>query len=267
MKKSTVILLLIALCMLLSCCSVNACKYADSHRYTAGAADVSGHIAHIDLSWIDGSVTIGYHSGSDVRLAETSDRRLDEEDELHWWLDGDTLYVKYAESGIHLTRSLNKHLTVLLPEGVALDTLKINGVSSDIVAEGVVADVLTVNNVSGGVRMADLRAKSVTVDTVSGDVEMGVDQVTSMKVNTVSGCASLRFAREAEEVSVNTVSGNVEIALPHNADVTAKIHTVSGSVGGDLPMTRDGKSYTCGSGRYDINVETVSGNVRFNEAK
>ena len=267
MKKTTVILLLIALCLLLSCCSVNAYKYPDSRRYTAGAANVNGRIENIDLSRIDGSVTIAYHSGNDVRLSETSDRNLDREDELHWWLDGDTLYVKYAESGIRLTRSLNKRLTVLLPEGMKLDTLKINGVSCDVDAEGIVTDAVEVNTVSGGVRMEDLRAKTVKVDSVSGSVDVDVDQVTTMKVNTVSGRVALRFDREAEDLSVNTVSGNVEITLPRNADVTAKIHTVSGSVTSDLPMNRDGKSYTCGGGRYDIDVETVSGNVRFDEAK
>lgn len=267
MKKPIMILLLIALCLLLSCCSINAYKYPDSRRYTAGAANVNGRIENIDVSWIDGSVTIAYHSGNDVRLSETSDRNLDREDELHWWLDGDTLYVKYAESGIHLTRSLNKRLTVLLPEGMKLDTLKINGVSADVEAEAIAADAVEVNNVSGGVRMDVIRAKTVKVDTVSGVVEMGADNVTTMKVNTVSGRVELRFAREAEDLSVNTVSGNVEITLPRNADVTAKIHTVSGSVNSDLPMNRDGKSYTCGNGRYDIDVETVSGNVRFDEAK
>ena len=44
MKKTTVILLLIALILLLSCCSVNAYNYADSRRYTAGAATVTGRV-------------------------------------------------------------------------------------------------------------------------------------------------------------------------------------------------------------------------------
>lgn len=248
MKKPTVILLLIALCLLLSCCSVNAYHYSDSRRYTAGAAEVSGRIENIDVSWIDGSVTIAYHSGNDVCLRETSDRRLDRDDELHWWLDGDTLYIKYAESGFRLGVNLNKNLTVLLPEGMKLDTLKINGVSADVEADEIVAETVDVN-------------------TVSGDVQMDVVRVQNMTVNTVSGNTTLRFDREAEALDVNTVSGNVELVLPENADVTVKVNTVSGNVAGELPVARDGKDYTFGNGRYDIGVGTVSGNVRVDVAK
>lgn len=247
MKKSTVILLLIAVCLLLCCCSVNSYRYADSRRYTAGGANVNGRVESIDLSWIDGSVTVAYHKGDDVRLSEQCSRRLDREDELHWWLDGNTLYVKYAESGVRLAANLNKHLTVLLPEGMTLDKLMINTVSAEVDAEEITADMVDIN-------------------TVSGDVKADVERVKSMKVNTVSGGVTLRFDREAEKLGVNTVSGNVEIALPANADVTATVETVSGNVNGDLPMIRDGNDYTLGNGRYDINVDTVSGNVRVDTA-
>ena len=249
MKKTTVILLLIALILLLSCCSVNAYNYADSRRYTAGAATVTGRVEKLDVSWIDGGENIGYHSGEGVRLSEECGWYLDEENELHWWLDGDTLYVKYAESGLRLSRSLNKELTVLLPEGLALDQLTINAVSANVETEDVVADVVTINTVSGDARMDVARAKRLTANAVSGNV-------------------TLQFDRAPEKAETSTVSGNVTIALPEGAAFHADVDTVSGTVGGDLPLEKLGRGeYASGNGGCTIDVETVSGNVYLNEAK
>lgn len=249
MKKSTVILLLIALILLLSCCSVNAYRYPDSRRYSAGGTKVSGRVENVDISWIDGSVTIGYHDGEGVLLSEEGGKRLKEAEELHWWLDGKTLYVKYAESGFHLGLSLGKELTVLLPEGLALEQLTIQVVSAGVEAEDITADGITINTVSGAVRVGAAHTEQLTANAVSGDL-------------------TLRFAGVPDKVEAATVSGSVTIALPENAGFHADVDTVSGSVGGDLRMEQlDRGEYASGNGGCAIDVETVSGNVYLNEVK
>jgi len=260
MKKTTLIVLLLILCGLLCCCSVNAYTYPDGNRYTAGGAAVTGRVEKLDVSWIDGSVTIAYHDGSDVRLSESSARHLDKKDELRWWLNGGTLYVKYAESGFHLSTNLNKELTVLLPRDMQLDTLAINAVSANVRAEAAV-ERFTLNTVSGNVVADASRMESVKADAVSGNVTLEAVCAEHVTVNTVSGDVTLRCARAPRTVTADAVSGNVTIALPEDAGCTADMHTVSGRIRGSLDLTRNGDRYTCGDGYCRIDVETVSGDV------
>lgn len=246
MKRVSLILLLIVLCIVLCSCAINTYNYDHARRYTAGGATVTGRVEKVELNWISGSVYIGTHDGEGVIISETCNRRLDEEDELHWWLDGSTLRVQFAESGVRLSSNMNKSLTVLLPEGMELRVLDVNVVSADVVAEEMIADKIVVNS-------------------VSGNVELDAAYVAEVKADTVSGRLTLCFGSLPEEVKANTVSGDVNIIVP--ADVTVEVDTVSGDVSGSMPMERNGDRYTCGSGRCRIRVNTVSGDVQLDEAK
>lgn len=193
-------------------------------------------------------MTIGCHDGSDVLLSERSGKVLDGASELRWWLDGDTLYVKYAESGFSLSGNLNKALTVLLPRGLALDTLKVNVVSSDVTA-------------------TDVTAARFELDTVSGDVQVDAADMENVETDTVSGDVTLRFAHAPESVEVDSVSGDVSVGLPEGAGCTLDTDTVSGNVRTGLQMElRDGR-YMYRDGSCRISVETVSGDIRLDALK
>lgn len=248
MKKTMTILLLLGLCAALCSCSVNMYSYSDSRRYTAGGTTVTGRVEALDVSWVDGGVTIGYHDGQGVILTEDCRRSLDADDELHWWLDGGTLRVKYASSGFRMGVNLDKELTVLLPAGMTLDSLKVDVVSADVTAEGISANTIRVNS-------------------VSGNVELNVDDAVEVKADTVSGNLLLRFSRLPKELKADTVSGDVTIVMPADADATVEFDTVSGSVGGSMPMEKDGRRYVCGSGQCRISINTVSGDMQLDAAK
>ena len=243
MKKTIAMLLVIALGLLLAACSVSGYTYPDSRRYTAGGATVTGRVEKLDVSWIAGEVNIGYHKGESVVFSEQSARSLKEEQELRWWLDGDTLCIKYAQSGFRSSANLNKELTVLLPEGMKLSNMDINMVSADLLAENVQTDLLRINTVSGSVNLTAERADRVEVNSVSGD-------------------QLLRFERAPQRLDADAVSGDVTLLLPENAGFTAELNTVSGRVSGSMPMQKNGDRYTHGDGASRIHVHTVSGDLQ-----
>ena len=84
-------------------------RYDNAEKYAAGAGNVEGTVRNLDVDWIDGQVTIAYHSEPTVLISETSKKNIPADMELRWWLDGDTLRVRYAKSGtVRLNWNLEK---------------------------------------------------------------------------------------------------------------------------------------------------------------
>lgn len=286
MKKFCMALMMLILCVALVGCAggVVGYNYENADRYRAGGASVSGRVTELDVSWLSGEVTVAYHDGKDVLLSESANRTMKEEEQLHWWLDDGTLYVKYAASGLREMKRLDKRLTVLLPEGMQLSGAKINSVSADVEVMGLCADTIRLNTVSGGAVISANGAEQIIIDTVSGNVQAEAGAADTIRLNTVSGDAVIGVeaadqitidsvsgdvrvnARKANAIKADSTSGKVHICLPEGTGFTAKVDTVSGSVKGNMPMQREGKNtYTNGDGSCRITVDTVSGNVQLDK--
>ena len=286
MKKTTLLLLLTALCLLLCSCSQLGYVYPNGDEYTAGGTRISEKVEDIDLNWIDGVVTVQYHQGDEIILRETASRDLSSDQELHWRLHGRKLTVQYAASGFRTLPNLNKELTLLLPDGLRLDDVKINVASAEVQADNIDADEInvntasgrvalrqaghaekvTINTASGGVAVAVADADALKINTASGQVIADVYQADEVKTNTASGAVVMQFARMPDEINADSVSGNVTLQLPADGGFTADVDTLSGVVRGNLNVKQCGdETYVYGNGKCRIEVDTVSGNVNFDE--
>jgi len=143
-------------------------------------------------------------------------------------------------------------IEVKIPKATELSA---NSVSGDVSVVGAEGDVRAAS-VSGNVRMERLRITSLRATSVSGDVTVGVEQM--------SGTGDLKFT---------SVSGNVTADLPPNLDADVSLHTVSGSLDSDFPLTLNGRmsrsrlEARIGKGGRDLEIGTVSGNVRLRKTK
>ena len=143
-------------------------------------------------------------------------------------------------------------IEVRLPKGMELSAHSVSGNVSVVGAEG---DVRA-GSVSGDVRMEGLRITSLRASSVSGNVQVGIAAL--------SGNGDLKFS---------SVSGDVTADLPANLDADVSMHTVSGSLDSDFPLTLNGRmsrsrlEARIGKGGRDLEVSTVSGNVRLRAAK
>lgn len=243
MKKLLKILLIVLLLavLIICACGRNGYTYQNSRCYTAGNAEVTGKVSTIDISWIDGQVNIGLHDGDGVIVKETSGKKLDEEMQLHWYLKGGTLYIKYAESGFRSAKSLDKKLTVLLPQDLTLDKLIVNAVSAK-------------------TTVTDLSTDKLEIDTVSGGAKLQLHRVDSVEINSVSGAVSIRADRAPDRITVDAVSGSVTLRLPGDEGFEAAVDSVSGDVDGE-GYTVKGKKYVAGDRACDVQVDTVSGDI------
>ena len=143
-------------------------------------------------------------------------------------------------------------ISVKVPKGMEVSA---NSVSGDVGVVGAEGEVRA-GSVSGNVRMVDLRASSVRASSVSGDVDV--------RVAALTGTGSLKFT---------SVSGNVTAELPQAMDADVRMRSVSGSLDSDFALTLNGRmsrhslEARIGKGGRDLEVTTVSGNVRLRATK
>lgn len=128
--------------------------------------------------------------------------------------------------------------------------VRASSVSGDVTVRGAEGPVRA-GSVSGDVRMEDLRATSVRASSVSGNVDVVILALT--------GEGDLRFS---------SVSGNVTAQLPRDVNADLSMSSVSGSLDSDFPLTLNGRmrrssvEARIGRGGRDLNISTVSGDVR-----
>lgn len=228
----------------LSSCSLGY-RYDNASKYTAGGASISALVTELDINWISGNVKIEAYDGEEIIFSEESDRELDTKKQLHYYLDGTTLYIKYAKSGIISSNFPTKALTVMLPSTLICD-LEIETVSSDVYVDYHSFDEISIESVSGIVDLNINNAGSLSLETVSGNIDLSV-------FNYISPC------------EIESVSGNITVFLPTDTDFSLEYDTVSGKLQNSFASQySNGKIiYTAGTSEYSssFEIETVSGNV------
>ena len=148
--------------------------YADAEKYTVGEAEITETVKNLEIGWINGKVSLEYHSGSTIELREKSNRTISADMQMRWLLDGDTLKIQYAKSGFRLGRNQEKELTVLLPEGIVFGHVNISATSGDLNIPSLQVETLNLAATSGGIRAA-AEAATVSAGTTSGDIRRRID--------------------------------------------------------------------------------------------
>ena len=272
--------------------------YADADQYTSGDADISGEIRNLDVIWTSGRVMVAYHPENTVTLRENAKRPLSEDEELRWWLDGDTLRIRFSKPGIRLNMP-EKELTVTLPEGIVLNRTSIETTSGEIGIPELKTEALNLASTSGDIRAAaevfkaELnstsgdaqirltgRTEDLRINSTSGDLSAEAENAGIIDAGSTSGSIRITVS-EAENVKAGSTSGSIEAvlgkigilnlaatsgsitaALPPEPGFTAHIDTTSGDIAFDHALTRNGKEYVCGDGSAAVRISTTSGNVR-----
>ncbi|MBR6028154.1 MAG: DUF4097 family beta strand repeat protein [Clostridia bacterium] len=273
MKRSALLTLLLIVCVaVLAICALfifgSSLKitYAHASEYTAGGTVLNTVPEALDVNWLDGSVTIAYHAENTVVLSETSPRDIPEDMTLRWWLDGATLRVQYAKNSVFKPfTSLNKALTLTLPEGTRLRSAVISATSADLIVPDLCAESLKLESTSGDVR-ASAETVTFTASSTSGDIQAALTGAEKISATATSGSISLTQAGQAAEISASSTSGSVSVQAENAARLTAG--TTSGAISADAE-TAGSVKLSSTSGRVavrlgsftDMKIDTTSGDV------
>lgn len=281
MKKSSIITIALIVCLVLLAGGAFSFfgwnvgfgfgAYANAEKYRAGDTEITSPVENLEVVWTEGTVNIEFHSGSGVTISETAKKALTDDTRLHWWLDGTTLRIQYAKSGLRITGNLDKTLTVSLPEGLVLGTAVIRGTSADLNISALAAEDMTLASTSGDIRALvaakklkgsstsgniDLKqrggSESVIVEATSGNVTASVEDAKDVRVSSTSGSVALTQSGDADSVKADTTSGNIsaenvkagkaefsstsgDINVRLNAFHTLAVSSTSGAVTAALP--------------------------------
>lgn len=274
--------------------------YANSDRYTAGGAEVSAdRLQKLEIDWLAGSVTVELWDGDTVSFSEQGED-LEEDRQLHWLQDDETLHIRYCAAG-KFQNLPAKDLLVRVPSGVRLEKLSVSGTSADVRITDVAADhlkfdstsgdleawadceMLSADTTSGGVRFtgtagqADVsttsgslsfegHAERAEFESTSGSLTFAGTVVKELKFSTISGSGNLDLDATPEELSFDSTSASLTLALPGERSFEAELDTVSGSFHCDFPTTtedRDTWIYDAGDRKApaELDFDTVSGSV------
>lgn len=254
-------------------------KYEYSDKYIAGSTVYDAkNVKYVHIDWLNGQVDIS-RAEDEINVEENSDG-LPYEEKVHSFLSGDTLMIRFCESG--LDRKINqryKNLKLTLPEGV---TLIVDSVSANVNFDLLTCEKVNVSSVSGKITANTISTPSFGAKTVSGDVHADiVSGCTLFGVETVSGYISVGRCESGHigikstsgktklgvvgcrDCNVETESGNTELEFPDGLGATVVFNTV----GGSFSSTRRYESkngYIFGDGECNVEVSTVSGNLVIN---
>lgn len=237
------------LCVLTSCIVkskgvISAYTFDSASSYNVGQASVdASKVKELDIDWISGSVKVVYGRTRTIEITESAkSKKLDEDEQLRWLLDGNKLKIRFMKSGLKIVDDLSgKDLVVVIPEGMAFDEIAIDTVSAD--------SVVTVT------------AENYDMDNVSGDVAIEVDSVKQFDMKTVSGDADLSFGVCPSKLTMDSVSGNCTVRVPSNSGFTAKISAVSGKIRCSIPGTMSSDKIEVGDGKASFSLSSVSGDL------
>ncbi|MDO4479409.1 MAG: DUF4097 family beta strand repeat-containing protein [Lachnospiraceae bacterium] len=289
------------------CGGLESLVYPDPDSYKIGNAEIAENVEHIDIDWISGDVKIVTDDVKTLSIREETGRDISDKQRVHWRLNGSTLSIKFCASGIkprHIS-TLNKDLTVTIPEKMALSSVDIDAASAPLDIRNLSAEDVTLSTASGDILFTGendrLRATSasgritisqtgtadtIEADTASGDVELILENAEnvaahsasgrisaeavdarSLRLESVSGNVTAVLGSAPKTCALNTVSGKVSLTLPENAGFTARIGTVSGDFDSDLALKKNGDTYINGDGRADITMDTTSGDMKIMAGK
>ncbi len=275
---------------------------ADTDGWSAGNTEISNDVEHIAVDWTDGSVTVGYYDGDAILVEETCGKPLTEETTMHWRLDGDTLRIRYDAPGLDVMNisSLNKQLTILLPESRFLQDLTVDATSGTIILNALLVDRLDLSLTSGDVdavcsardisvectsgniqltqkgnadtvsldsTSGDFTAslgvvETLTADSTSGRITVEAEALEQASAETTSGGVTLKTANCPRAINIDCTSGDVTLALSDKPGFTAEIDTTSGDFDSDIPLSKNGDVYLCGDGSGSVSIDVTSGNVQ-----
>ena len=250
MKRVSSFIVVITVILLLAA-SLTSCQlsynYDDAHKYTAGEAAISARVSDIEIDWLTCKVEIEQYDGDEIIFKDVSEHDIRQSEQLHYYLDGTTLKIKYAKSGVIKIENEYKSLVLLLPKQGNYD-IEVNTVSANVY-----------------VNAPNAQFNEVSFSTVSGNIEINSIINDELSVETVSGNVSVKTSDNINSCEIETVTGNVNFELPSDTSFVLKYNTVSGKIESDFQATQNGNQlvYAAGIGSATayIEVDSVSGNI------
>lgn len=151
------------------------------------------------------------------------------------------------------------------------DEFGIRTVSGDISIASVKSKEIDINTVSGDLKAGSLISKEVDIKTVSGDTK--IESLTGeLEYKSTSGDLDINIEKMDGDIEIKLTSGDVALTLPPKSEFKMDLSSFSGKIRSDFPFnTVDEKPMhvkgNIGKGKYTIEVESMSGDIKLKKSR
>ena len=263
MKKILFIICFISIFFLASCNVVRTSfRYKNSEKYSVGEGTVDAtKVKKIKIEWAGTLAYITTYDGENIHFYEEIDEGVEDKYRLHYYHDGDTLYIEPCESMMFpqfnfKTKVLHFELPNTLTED-DIDSFDLDLVSTKGEINGVKAKNIDIDTVSGSLVLSNLKGDNIDIDAVSGDISIAGMDGDKIDIDAVSG--NISFDTISGEVDCETVSGEINFYFYETEGFNIKFNTTSGNIGNDFDTLVYGDNQV----KFDIN--TISGNIKIHK--
>lgn len=232
-------------------------QYENGEKYTAGDREIDDEITKINIDYVSGNVKVKGADTDRVEVSETSNRQLDSDHQVHTWVDGDTLYVRYCVSTKMINfNKIDKFLEITLPADRELDDFIIEVSSGDINLDGFATGNLNTRSSSGNV-VIDCSASDMEVKASSGNITLSQNgNSNSLKVKASSGNININWDGDCNTFDIDSSSGKINIEQKGLIGM-AKIRSSSGGVSAVMG-TVDTLDINVSSGKIMLDADEVN---------
>ncbi len=159
---------------------------------------------------------------------------------------------------------------VSLPNQLTLHRLMLQNVSGDSHGGHIEADYAEIQSTSGDARLTELKATEYAIKQVSGD--FSTDSLSGRgKITETSGDLKVGVEQLSGSLEISSVSGDIRAALKDGNSAKTEMHSVSGDLHSDYPMTYADSHHASaiiGSNTSTaLSIHTTSGDISLTRSK
>lgn len=220
-------------------------------------------IRDIKIDWISGSVTVESGDVQEITFSESG--TATGKYKMVWKQSGDELVIQYCKDsstpgfGIHIGEG-SKDLTITVPRGWVCNSLELDTASTDLTVRDMIIREMEIDSASGTAKFENCTVSSLDVDTASGDVTF-TGSLNELDFEAASASFTGVLENVPDQVKMDSMSGDLTLTLPEDAGFTVSLDAMSSDFSSDFPTVKKNKSYVCGDGHCEIDVNAMSGDV------
>lgn len=239
------------------------CVMGEQHVETITRSWPADGIKRIDVNGIDGGVDVTAGAANEISLVahvRARNFRPDPKRENHGYfvtsVEGDTLTIG-RQHGVRIrspfffftSHDVEINYELRVPSSVDLALKTVNG-------------RVATRGTDGGIEAT----------TVNGSLDVEASGTREVSLRSVNGPVDAHFTKDFQGARFKTVNGSVHAVLPPNASFACVLSQVNGDFEAAFPLTihsHPGSRRVSGEvngGRYDLNIVTVNGDIRLENA-
>ena len=203
-------------------------------------------ITEVQVDWVVGDITIV--PGDHVSLKEYSASEVEGRNEIGYSITGTVLVIReYKEAdvvsfGADNSNRPSKDLVLTLPAGLQKLTMDI--VAADVTAaDSLAIEVVKINGVSSEITFDSLTAREVDLDVVEAEI-------------------ALTFAAAPDLIELDSVGGTLTITLPEGTGYRVDMDSLGGEVVTSSGSSRGNVETTVGDGKVEIDPLSIADYVK-----